>query len=78
MRLENFIKAMSIIAENHSAEVVINHVDANGQVPQDMATNPRLHIVNCTGATVNKLKDAGFSLSMHNGKMTVDDYAMRS
>lgn len=76
MRLENFVKAMSIIAENHSAEIVVNRVPSNGQVPQDMATNPSLHIVNCTASTVNKLKEAGFTLSMHKGMMSVEDYSL--
>ena len=76
MKLENFTKAMSIIAQNHSAEIKINHVEPNGQVPKDMATNPTLAITDCCGATVNKLKEAGFSLSMHKGMMSVDDYSL--
>ena len=75
MKATNFIKAVTILTENHSNEIIVNiakgHMTKTGN-----AENPTLHIKNCTASAINKLKEAGFSLSMDNGLLSVDDYAI--
>jgi hypothetical protein len=75
MKATNFIKAVTILTENHSNEIIVNisrgHISNTGN-----AENPTLHIKNCTASSINKLKEAGFSLSMDNGLLSVDDYAI--
>lgn len=68
MKLENLLKAIEIISEHHSTEIIINRVGED-----NMANAKNLYITNCVPAVVNKLKDAGFSLSMHRGMLLVDD-----
>lgn len=75
MKPKNFLQALSIVSKNHSNTVIINKSTGNGSTTGSEA-NPTLHIVNCTGTAHNNLVDAGFSLSMHNGSMVVDDYKM--
>ena len=75
MKPENFLKACQIISENHSNEIFINWVRPGGVVEVG-AKNPTIHIIDCTGSTVDKLKNAGFSLSMDGGKLSVQDYAI--
>jgi hypothetical protein len=74
MKPSNFLEAVQILTKNHSNEIIVNiskgHMSKTGS-----AEKPTLHIKNCTAAAVIDLKDAGFTLSMDNGLMSVEDYS---
>ena len=74
MKIANLLQAIEIISKSHSTKVVINHVEPNGQVSK-VLESPTLEIVDCCASVVENLKKAGFTLSMHKGKMFVDDFA---
>lgn len=76
MKLDNFLKAMTIMSENHDTKIVINHVNKNGQV-SPILESPTIQIIDCCGAVINALKKSGFSLSMQNGMMSIDDFAIK-
>ena len=73
MKIENFIEAVTILTHNHSNDVIINKSFGNGS-NTGHSENPTLHIVNCTGASIDKLKKANFALSMEDGFLSVHDY----
>ena len=77
MKPENLLEAVKILSKNHSNEIVVNHVEEGGQVTAN-EENPTLHVYNCTASAVNNLKKAGFTLSMDQGLMCVDDYSKKS
>lgn len=76
MKPKNFLEAVTIASTNHSNTVIINKSTGNGSTTGS-ASNPTLHIVDCTGSTLHKLVEAGFSLSMDNGFLSVQDYAKK-
>lgn len=71
MKEEDLIKAIMILKEHHSNEIVINHIKQSGGFSKG---RPTLHIRNCVASAINKLIEAGFTLSMNNGLLTVDKY----
>lgn len=73
MKKQDFIKAVEILTEHHSNEVIINKVEPNGQV-SPVLESPTIHIKKCVPSVVNSLIAAGYSLGMHDGLMTVDKY----
>lgn len=73
MKQQDFITAIEITTHNHTTEVVINKSTGNGSTT-GTSTDPTLHIKHCCASVVNKLIAKGFSLSMHDGLMTVDKY----
>ena len=73
MNATDFLKAIEIISKSHSVDMVINNVEPNGQV-SPVLESPTISIKTCPAATVNNLKDAGFSLSMHKGMMNVNKF----
>jgi hypothetical protein len=73
MNANDFTQAIQIISKNHSTEVIINHVEPNGQVSPVLAS-PTIHIKTCCASVINNLKDAGFSLSMQNGMLSVTKF----
>lgn len=74
MKPSNFLEALTIVSANHSNTVIINKSTGNGTTT-GTASNPSLHIQDCTGAALHNLVKAGFSLSMDNGLMNVQDYS---
>jgi len=70
MKTSDFIKAIEIICQHHSNEIVINKCKEGGQVPDPFT--PTLHIKNCVPSVVHKLVEAGFMVSMTNGLLSVD------
>ena len=70
--LENLLKAVTILNNHHSNELVINKPKENG-----FANVNNLFIKECVPAVINELKDAGFSLSMRGGMLEVDDVFMQ-
>lgn len=72
MNQSDFLQAMTILTLGHSNKVEINRVA--GETVTENKENVRLEIISCTPATVNRLKTAGFSLGMKDGRMTVDKY----
>ena len=76
MKKENFIKALEIISKYHTTNLVINKVKPNQQVTPVLAS-PTIQITGCCAAVINNLKEAGFSLSMQDGMMSVEDYSIR-
>lgn len=73
MKAQDFIKAIEILTDHHSNEVIINKSTGHGSTTGN-SSEPTLHIKNCVGSVVNKLISNGFSLSMHDGLMTIDKY----
>lgn len=67
MKPENLQKAIEIISAHHSTEIIINKPINNN------ANVNNLYIKNCVPSVIDKLRDAGFSLSMIEGLMHVDD-----
>ena len=76
MKPENFLEAVAILTKNHSNEIIVNKSTGHGSSTGDV-TNPTLHITNCTASAINNLKEAGFSLSMNDGFMSVEDYSKK-
>lgn len=75
MTTANFNLAMSIILEFHSTQIIVNHVEPNGQV-QKVLDSPTISIVNCCAGLTKKLLNRGFALSVHDGKLTLGDYSV--
>ena len=73
MTKENFHLAIEIILENHSSELIINHVKPNGQV-STVIENPTISIKNCCARVIGNLLAHGFSLSMNEGLLSVDKF----
>ena len=73
MKAVDFLKAVEILTKNHSNEIIVNKSTGHGSTTGNEA-NPTLHITNCTASAVNNLKEAGFSLSMNGGFMTVEKF----
>jgi len=76
MKVENFLKAIEIISKQHSNEIKINHVEPNGSITP-ILESPTIHITKCNVATVDKLKEAGFNLSMGKNGLSVQDYGIK-
>lgn len=74
MKPKHFIEALVIMTENHSNDIIINKSFGHGS-NTGTKESPTIHITNCTASTVNKLKEAGFSLSMEKGFLSVNDYS---
>lgn len=72
MKESNFIEAMQIISSSHSVEIIVNKPYDNGQVGE--LPRFQLDIRSCPGAVIHKLVENGFSVSMHNGLLSVEDY----
>ena len=67
-----FNEAIRIISEYHTTEIVINKsCDSQAYCDSD---KPRLHIKNCCAGLINELVKAKFSLSLHDGFLSVDAY----
>jgi len=75
MHLSHFKLAMNIIAQSHSVEVKINHVEPHGQV-QKVLDSPTIHIKHCPPRVINTLMAYNFTLSMYNGMLSVDSIGM--
>ena len=73
MKQVDFITAIEILTINHSNEVIINKSTGHGSTTGN-ELNPTLHIRSCVASAVNKLIAHGFSLSMHEGLMSVDKF----
>ncbi len=73
----NFIKAIKLLTETHSVQIKINQVKPNGQVSK-VLESPTIQIVNANGSALTRLKDEGFSLSVVDGLVHVDDFAVSS
>jgi len=76
MKPQNLLEAIAILTKNHSNEIIINKSTGHGSTTGDEKA-PTLHITNCTASAVNNLKEAGFTLSMNGGFMSVEDYAKK-
>lgn len=61
MKTVNLLKAIELAKENHSTKLTINHIRSG-----DTSVSSAIPIVihECVPAVIDKLKDAGFSLSM--------------
>ena len=75
MKAKNFMRAVDICSKNHSTKVLINYV-ASGDTVRAGENNKTLHIIDCCASVVQNLFNDGFSLSLHKGMMSVDDYAL--
>ena len=73
MKVVDFLEAVAILTKNHSNEIIVNKSTGHGSTTGNEA-NPTLHITNCTASAVNNLKEAGFTLSMNGGFMTVEKF----
>ena len=73
MNKQDFLQAIEIIAKHHTTSVVINK-PANSTLGNLCSTEFSIDIVGCCANVVNKLKEAGFTLSVRNGAMQVDKY----
>lgn len=74
MKANDFLKAVEICSSNHSTGIVINQ-PKNGFVGDLGTLNFTLHITKCCASVVNKLIEAGYSLSMTEGVgLSVDKY----
>jgi hypothetical protein len=73
MKAADFLKAIEIISKSHSVDMVINHVESNGQV-SPVLESPTIGIKECPAAVINNLKNAGYSLAMHNSMLLVNKY----
>ena len=69
MRTTNLLKVIELAAAHHSTTLTINQVR-----PNDVVSNAIPVVIHdCVPALVDKLKDAGFLLSMSDGGMHVTD-----
>jgi len=73
MKVEDFLEAIKIISKKHSTKLEINHVEPNGQVSKFLES-PTISITDCCASVINELKDAGYSLSMKDGKTILNRY----
>lgn len=71
MKKINFTQAVTILSDFHTTELVINKVEKNGQVDTE---NKRINIKTCCAGAINALLAAGFTVSMDNGYLSVQDY----
>lgn len=75
MKAENLAKAIEICTENHSTKLSINLIPTG---KSNVASQVPLVIHECCAAVVNKLIEAGFSLSMGIDGLHVADYAVKN
>lgn len=73
MKAVDFLEAVAILTKNHSNEIIVNKSTGHGSTTGN-EVEPTLHITNCTASAINNLKEAGFSLSMDNGFMSVSKF----
>ena len=73
MKKIDFLEAIDIISSTHSNKLVINRVKPNVSVG-DVLLNPTIHIVDCCAATIKKLTESGFTVSMSEGWLLVSKY----
>lgn len=73
MKKADFIQAIELIMQVHTTELIINKVEPNGNVGK-VLESPTISIKDCCAGLVNRLKDAGFNLSMSNGFLTVSKF----
>ncbi len=71
MEKQDFLKALEIISECHSTEMVINK-PTDSFVGDLGTTKFTIGIKNCCAGVVNRLKKADYMLSMNEGLLTVD------
>ncbi len=73
MKPNDFIQAVQICTQHHTNEVIINK--SNGHASNTgTETNPTLHIKNCCATVTKKLQDAGFSLFMKDGLLSIEKF----
>jgi hypothetical protein len=72
MNKVDFMRAIEILSNSHSVEMIINYVKPNGQVNIE---NPRISIIGCPARVVHELRDEGYSISMTEGRMNVNKYS---
>lgn len=63
MKANDFLKAIEILSSNHSTGIVVNQ-PRNGFVGDLGSKEFTIHITKCCVSVVNKLIEAGYSLSM--------------
>jgi hypothetical protein len=71
MTREQFNKAMEIILEHHSSEIIINKPQDDGFVD---TKNIRLQIKNCVPSVLSKLINADFIVGVRNGIVEVSSF----
>jgi hypothetical protein len=72
MKKADFMRAIEILSNSHSVEMIINYVKPNGQVDFDC---PRISIISCPARAVHNLMDEGYKISMSEGRMNVNKYS---
>lgn len=70
MNKQDFLQAIEIISMHHTTNLVINK-PVNGTIGNLCTSEFSIHVTDCCASVVNKLKEAGYSLSMNNGGMSV-------
>ena len=70
MNKQNFLQAIEIIAMHHTTKMVINK-PVNGSIGNLCTSEFTIHITDCCASVINKLKEAGYSLSMNDGALSV-------
>lgn len=73
MNPKQFQELIEIVNSKHSTTLIINHVKPGGQVSIN-PNNIRVSIKECCAAVINELVEKGFSCSMHEGMLQVDNY----
>ena len=72
MKKADFMRAIEILSNSHSVEMIINYVKPNGQVNIE---SPRISIISCPARAVHDLMDEGYKISMSEGRMNVNKYS---
>ena len=75
MKKENFLKAIEIISEYHTTKMIINK-PVNGFVGDLGSKEWSINIISCCTSVINGLTDAGFSLTMLDGMLSLADYSV--
>ena len=66
MTTEKFIKALAIIGESNNVELKLN-ASHKGQ-----GTTNTIRLINANAALIEKLVNAGYSLYLHNGEVSLE------
>ena len=64
--------ALEIISKGIESQIIFRKTKPNGQAQSE--TLPSIHIVSCTPRVINELVEAGYSLHLENGLLSVNNY----
>jgi hypothetical protein len=64
--------ALEIISKGLESQIIFRKTKPDGQAQSERL--PTIHIISCTARVINELIEAGYSLHVNNGLLSVNHY----